>query len=70
MEVNVSANINNTETEKAQLMIDTGADDNSAMEIALTASNLLIRRLHAPGSNTRELVGMGGWALVCRGNCS
>ncbi len=69
MEVNVAANIGNFGDEMAQLMIDTGADDNSAMEIALTASHLLIRRLHAPGSKTRELVGLGGWTLVSQGQC-
>ncbi|KAF9936783.1 hypothetical protein BGZ67_002002 [Mortierella alpina] len=63
MEVNVAANINNTESERAQLMIDTGADDNSAMEIALTGSHLLVRHLHVTAFTTRELVGLGGWTL-------
>ncbi|KAF9936782.1 hypothetical protein BGZ67_002001 [Mortierella alpina] len=63
MEVNVASSVNNTEGEKDQIMIDTGAEDNSAMEIALTGSHVLIRRLHATGFTTRELVSLGGWAL-------
>ncbi|KAF9270903.1 hypothetical protein BGZ68_004648, partial [Mortierella alpina] len=62
MEINVAANIDNSEKEWAQLMIDTGADDSSAMEVVLTGSHLLIRRLQAT-ENGRELVGLGGWAL-------
>ncbi|KAF9273203.1 hypothetical protein BGZ68_001727, partial [Mortierella alpina] len=61
MEINVAANIDNSVKEWAQLMIDTGADS-SAMEVVLTGSHLLIRRLQAMG-DSRELVGLGGWAL-------
>ncbi|KAF9964221.1 hypothetical protein BGZ70_006778 [Mortierella alpina] len=63
MQLNMAANINNTESEWSQIIIDTGADDNSAREVALTGTHLLIRKLHATGSTTRELVGLGGWTL-------
>ncbi|KAF9948655.1 hypothetical protein BGZ72_009448 [Mortierella alpina] len=63
MAVDVATDINNYESEWAQLMIDTGADDGSALEVALTGSQLLIRRLHSTGFSTRELVGLSGWTL-------
>ncbi|KAF9273202.1 hypothetical protein BGZ68_001726 [Mortierella alpina] len=63
MEVNAAGNINQNEREKAQLMIDLGTYDNSAMEIALTGSRLSIRRLQASGGTLRELTEQGGWML-------
>ncbi|KAF9571632.1 hypothetical protein EC968_000372 [Mortierella alpina] len=63
MGIDKADNIDDTARERAQLIIDTGADDNSTMEVALTGTQLLVRRLYATGSNTRELVGLGGWAL-------
>ncbi|KAF9936784.1 hypothetical protein BGZ67_002003 [Mortierella alpina] len=63
MEINTPANINNTENEKAQLMIDTGTLGNSAIEIALTRSHLLVRSVLATGSTLREMAGLGGWTL-------
>ena len=64
MEVNPAANIDNYEREWTQLMIDTGADGNSALEIALTRSQILIRQLKAIGFSSRQLAGLGGWNLV------
>ncbi|KAF9948653.1 hypothetical protein BGZ72_009446, partial [Mortierella alpina] len=63
MEVNPAADINNYEREWTQLMIDTGADGSSALEIALTRSQILIRQLKAIGFSSRQLAGLGGWNL-------
>ncbi|CAO3568297.1 unnamed protein product [Mortierella alpina] len=63
MEINTGPNMDDTEKELAQLMVDTGTEGSSAVVIALTRGHVLFRSMLPTGFTTRQVAGLGSWTL-------